>query len=161
MTIRLTRPEDCPALLAVYAQARAFMRSRGNLHQWSEDYPGAESLADDIAAGASYVVEHRGRPVATFCFKAGPDPTYAAIDGAWLYDGPYSVLHRVASDGSVAGMMRLILDFCFERVDTIRIDTHEDNAAMRNCLERYGFGFCGIIRLANGDPRLAYEMRKI
>ena len=27
-------------------------------------------------------------------------------------------------------------------------------------LEKYGFKKCGIIYLANGDPRIAYQMKK-
>ena len=28
---------------------------------------------------------------------------------------------------------------------------------MQHLLEKHGFSYCGIIYLANGDPRLAYQ----
>ena len=39
----------------------------------------------------------------------------------------------------------------------IRIDTHRDNKIMQHNLLKYGFTYCGIIYLANGDERLAYQ----
>ena len=39
----------------------------------------------------------------------------------------------------------------------IRIDTHRDNRIMRHNIEKHGFAYCGIIYLANGDERLAYQ----
>jgi len=31
---------------------------------------------------------------------------------------------------------------------------------MQNCLQKSGFVYCGIIHLANGDPRRAYDWIK-
>ena len=39
----------------------------------------------------------------------------------------------------------------------IRIDTYRDNQIMQHVIKKYGFGYCGIIFLANGDERLAYQ----
>jgi len=36
------------------------------------------------------------------------------------------------------------------------VDTHEDNQTMQALLGKHGFSYCGIIHLANGDPRMAY-----
>ena len=42
-------------------------------------------------------------------------------------------------------------------VTSIKIDTHEDNEAMRRSLIKNGFDYCGIIYLTDGNPRVAYE----
>ena len=39
----------------------------------------------------------------------------------------------------------------------LRIDTHEKNFKMRGMLEKNGYKNIGIIHLANGDERFAYE----
>ena len=39
----------------------------------------------------------------------------------------------------------------------IRIDTHLDNRIMQHVIKKYGFTYCGIIYLASGDERLAYQ----
>ena len=41
---------------------------------------------------------------------------------------------------------------------SIRIDTHKDNVIMHHILRKYGFQHCGVIFLANGDPREAYQL---
>ena len=50
-----------------------------------------------------------------------------------------------------------IMDWCFAQDSNIRIDTHRDNHIMQHCISRYGFTYCGIIYLASGDQRLAYQ----
>ena len=40
----------------------------------------------------------------------------------------------------------------------LRIDTHRDNVIMRHVIDLYGFTYCGIIYLLNGDERLAYQL---
>ena len=99
-----------------------------------------------------------GKPVATFALIEGHDPTYARIyDGEWQNDNPHYVIHRVASMAGVHGIMRAVLNHAFTLTDTIRIDTHNDNVTMRTLLAKYGFSYCGIILLENGDPRLAFQ----
>jgi hypothetical protein len=49
------------------------------------------------------------------------------------------------------------MDWCFSQDGNIRIDTHRDNYIMRHCILSYGFRYCGIIYLASGDDRLAYQ----
>lgn len=49
------------------------------------------------------------------------------------------------------------MDFCFAADRNIRMDTHRDNTIMQHCISNDGFAYCGIIYLANGDERLAYQ----
>ena len=41
--------------------------------------------------------------------------------------------------------------------ELLRADTHEANRPMRRCLERAGFVYTGVITVADGTPRRAYE----
>lgn len=158
MEIRKTKTEDIPEIVEIYDKARAFMRQTGNLLQWNSNYPNAETLSWDIERDGSYVCIKGERIVGSFFFVIGEEPTYKVIkDGDWHNCDPYGVIHRVASDGSTKGLMHKILDFCFQKIDNIRIDTHRDNKVMQNALLSYGFEYCGIIYLSNGDERLAYQ----
>ena len=47
--------------------------------------------------------------------------------------------------------------WCGERISNIRIDTHRDNRIMQKLISRSGFSYCGIILLADGAERLAYQ----
>lgn len=159
MTIRHTAMSDVAAVVAIYQRAREFMRLTGNPRQWHDGYPSRQTLVSDIREGGSHVCVEDGRVVASFYFSTAPEPTYAVIEnGRWLNSAPYGVVHRAASDGSVKGVMKEILDYCFRQIPNIRIDTHRDNRVMQTILTRYGFRYCGIIHLANGSERLAYQM---
>lgn len=41
------------------------------------------------------------------------------------------------------------------------IDTHKDNKITRHLIEKNGFAKCGIIYVADGSPRIAYEKQII
>ncbi len=150
---------DLPEILRLRDMARGIMRDNDNYEQWPEGYPTEETFRRDIEHQHSYVMEEDGKMVATWAFIPGPDPTYAVIyGGAWLDDErPYSVVHRIASTPQSHGVMDSLLQFCFSRTDNLRIDTHRDNQIMRHVLHRHGFAYCGIIHIANGEERLAYQ----
>ena len=38
-----------------------------------------------------------------------------------------------------------------------RADTHADNKIMQHLLEKNGFTRCGVIHVADGSPRFAYQ----
>ena len=49
------------------------------------------------------------------------------------------------------------VEFCSEKISHLRIDTHEDNIVMQHLIIKNGFRKCGIIHIADGSPRIAYE----
>lgn len=155
--IREARPDDLPRILEVIAAARAYMRAGGNTVQWTGGYPSAELLLGDIERGELYVEESDGRVTGCFTFITRPEPTYAEIEGEWPDSRPYGTIHRLASDGSRPGLARRCIAFCRGKIPRLRADTHEANKTMRHILERAGFRYCGVIRVADGTPRLAYQ----
>lgn len=163
MIVRKSAYDDIPMLLNIFEAAKAIMRSSGNMHQWGSGYPSEAVLRNDIDAGVSYAVcNDDGVIVATMAFIPGPDPTYSVIyDGEWPDEMPYFVIHRIAVAAPGGGYARRLLDWVFERAATVRIDTHRDNCIMHHILQKYGFKYCGVILLANGDARDAYHLTKI
>lgn len=163
MTIRHSTPQDLDRMMEIYAHARSFMAAHGNPNQWGPtQWPPRELIEQDIRKGHSYVcVGDDGRVVGTFFFIQGMDvePTYRNItDGAWLDDGPYGVVHRIATDGSARGVGAFCLNWAFDQCGHMRIDTHGDNAVMQRLLGKLGFIHCGTIHVEEDDfPRLAYE----
>ena len=53
--------------------------------------------------------------------------------------------------------MDAALAFCKGIISHIRIDTHQDNKVMQHVVEKHGFRRRGIIYIADGSPRIAYE----
>ena len=96
-------------------------------------------------------------PIAYFALLPSPEPTYDVIEGAWLTDEPYGVIHRMASYPEAHGIFSTIIDYAASRYAHLRIDTHRDNRIMRHLIEKHGFTYCGIIWLEDGTERLAYE----
>ena len=162
MIIRKTRMEELDTMMELYEGGRRWMRQNGNMNQWTNGYPSREQIVADITSGGSYVVEENGEVLAVFYYVYGRDvePTYAVIDGAWLDDEPYGVIHRIASSGKVPGMVQLCSDWALEQNPVLRIDTYQDNHPMQTALERAGFSRCGIIHLMDGSPRVAFQKNK-
>ena len=171
MTIRPAVPADLPALRPVFEAAKAIMRADGNHEQWSAPgFPSEDLLLRDIERGGGFVItsvnqsetsvipsEAKESLIGYFALLPSPEPTYDRIDGAWLTDEPYGVIHRIASYPEEHGIFASIIDFAAARYAHLRIDTHRDNRIMQHLLEKHGFTYCGIIWLEDGTERLAYE----
>ena len=161
MEIRNTRLEELDQVMEVYAYARKFMAEHNNPNQWKNNKPTREQIEKDILAGKHYVCEENGQIAAVFYFAHETDPTYVKIyEGAWLNDENYSVVHRIASSGLVKGAGSFCMNWASTQSRNLKIDTHEDNYVMQNMLKKLGYSYCGIIHLANGDPRMAYQKQK-
>ena len=163
MTVRKTRREDFPAVLKIYEDCRTVMHGRG-LQQWLNGYPGEKDLEADCAAGTSYVLMDGDRVAGCAAVILTGEPSYARIAGSWRTEEPYAAIHRVGVDPALHGK-GIGADFlrALERIagragmPSVRIDTHHDNAPMRRTLLSLGFAECGVIRLEDGSPRVAYE----
>ena len=144
--IRKATSDDLPRIQELIDAGRKKMRAEGNTEQWTDATPILERIVQDMTNGNSYLLEEEGRVVATFAFVKGPDITYQKIyEGAWLNDKPYYVIHRIASEPGVHGILKDVLAWSESFTDTLRIDTHRKNISMRSALAKYGFRYCGII----------------
>lgn len=159
MNIRPTELADLPQVMQIFDKARLWMAHNGNPNQWIAGYPNEEAVVKDMDREASFVCETEdGEVVGVFCFLIGHDPTYDLIEGGeWINNDTYGTLHRLASSGKVKGLGDKVIEWCWNRHQNMRADTHHDNTIMQDLLKRNGFKECGIIYVANGTPRLAYQ----
>lgn len=158
MIIRRTEQKDIDAASEIYELARTYMRECGNKEQWANGHPNAEDVLADIASGDGYVCVDNGEVVAVFFFKKGVDTTYNRIyEGKWQNDEPYAVIHRIAVKYHGRGIADFIYSECFKMHPNLRIDTHRDNIPMQRSLAKNGFKYCGIIYIADGSERFAYQ----
>lgn len=156
-TVRNAILEDLPVLETIYAHARSFMAQTGNPNQWGTKNPPSHQLETDIRRKELYVLENQDGIHGVFYFAMGEDPSYQTIyEGSWGSSAPYGTIHRIASDGS-GGIFAAALEFCKDKSSHIRIDTHHDNKVMQHVVEKHGFIRRGIIYIADGSPRIAYE----
>lgn len=160
--LELAQLEDLPLCMEVLRSGRLFQRQQG-FFQWPDGFPKEEIIRSDIQNGNGYVLRSAGIVAAYLYIGFDGDPYYPAIEGAWLNDAPYAVIHRVAigSDFRGKGLADIIFalaeDVCRSRgVRNLRIDTHAQNQRMQHILEKNGYRCCGTVMQDNG-PRLAYH----
>lgn len=157
--IETAKAEDLSRIGEIYAYARSFMAKTGNPNQWGSTHPPAAQLQKDVEHGKLYAVKLGEKICGVFYFAVEDDPTYHEIsEGNWRSDKPYGVIHRIASDGS-GGILKAAVEFASGHVDYLRIDTHADNHVMQRAVQKQGFQYCGIIYIADGTPRLAYDRK--
>ena len=160
MIIRLAELREKDEILSIYDSARVFMRESGNPNQWAGKYPDEDTVLRDIENEKLYVCTENNDILAVFFYTVGIDPTYLKIyDGKWVNDKPYGVIHRIAVSNKARGkgVAKVCFDFAYEKCGYVRIDTHRVNIPMQRALVKNGFTRCGIIYLANGDERIAYQ----
>ena len=161
-TLEAARPNELDACWEIIREGRAFQNEQGFV-QWTEDYPNRETLRQDIEEGKGFVLKVDGTIAAYMCVDFNGEPAYAEIDGTWLDQAPYVVLHRLAVAQEVKGQgiatefMRRTMTLARERgTGSFRIDTNFDNRCMLRLLAKFGFVRCGEIHYA-GDPRIAFQ----
>ena len=193
LLFRRAAAADIPRIMRIIARAQAQMRAAGSL-QWQDGYPAESDIARDIGRGDGYVLSlPAADPAAGSAGSALPDrdslpdmlpggfaageavaygaavfdgePAYAGIEGRWLTDGAYVVLHRLAVAGGMQGrglataFLRRVGELARRRGGcAFRVDTNFDNRRMLRLLEKEDFRFCGTVRYAGGE-RLAFEKR--
>ena len=153
---------DLPVIWEILQDAIAQRKSEGS-DQWQNGYPSEQTARDDIAAGNAYVLLENDVVLAYAAIILGNEPAYDAIDGRWLTDSEYAVVHRLARSSMAANkgiatrLFKLAEDLCIsEGIRSIRLDTNFDNAAMLKILDALGYTYCGEI-FYQGAPRRAYE----
>jgi RimJ/RimL family protein N-acetyltransferase len=158
MEIKKAEVKQIEQIMDIYKYAREFMKKNGNGEQWGDRHPPRELIEEDIRRKKLYVYMDGEEIACVFYYNIEDDPTYRVIeDGAWLNDKPYGVVHRIASAQGSKGAATCCLNWAFEQSGNIRIDTHEDNKPMRGLLGKLGFVYCGIIYIASGASRIAFQ----
>lgn len=158
--IRKGTIEDIDTICSIYDKARKYMAQCG-IDQWQNGYPERSDVLNDVETGISHVLYDENRVYGAFVLVEGEDPTYLVIeDGEWKDSSPYFAIHRVASDGSHKGVFTQIADFAKSKSRHLRVDTHKDNMNMQRVVKANGFEYCGVIHLADGSPRIAFEFIK-
>lgn len=162
LNFRKATPEDSPKIWQIIQQAILRRKNDGS-RQWQNGYPNQETINSDIKKGVGYVLTENDVVVAYSAIIYNDEPAYETIEGKWLSDGDFNVIHRVAVSDEVAGkgyateIFRRIEDFSKKNnIPSIKVDTNFDNAAMLHILEKLGYTYCGEVYLAGGI-RKAFE----
>lgn len=162
MIFRLATLEDLPQIMPMFEDAVARMLREGK-QQWDETYPCLPHILDDIMAGKGYVMTDGMDVVAYGAVVFSGEPAYDELEGEWLTDGDYVVIHRivVAQKSQGSGVATLFFE-AVERlaaekgIGSFRIDTNFDNFPMLHLMDKCGFEYCGEVSYERGR-RKAFE----
>ncbi len=156
MLFRQAQIDDLEAIWQIILYAKESMRQRGS-QQWQDGYPFRETIAQDIVHCYGYVVEEQGEVIAYMAISGDGEPTYQKIEGAWLDEAPYIVIHRMAvsPQGKGKGLGSYLIQEAektavFKGIGSIRVDTNFDNDVMKHILQKQGYIYCGIIEVRDG-----------
>ena len=92
-TLEPAREADIPRCGEILDEGRAFQRAQGFV-QWTEDYPNAGTVRQDIRDQKGYVIRSGGDIAAYLCIDFGGEPAYAEIRGAWQTEEPSQPLEQ-------------------------------------------------------------------
>lgn len=161
-TLRKALPGDLDEIWKILQFAIESRRKDGS-QQWQNGYPNEQTAKDDIETGHGYVFTENGKIATYSALIKNNEPAYDTIEGAWLSDGDFLVVHRVAVSEDFSGrgiIQKLFLafeDFARENdIPSIKVDTNFDNGAMLHILQKLNYTYCGKVWLAGGE-RVAYE----
>lgn len=160
--LRKAETRDCDIIWDIIQQAIERRRIDGS-NQWQQGYPNLGTVESDIEKGFGYVLTVDGEIAVYTALILNDEPAYSSIEGAWLSNGEFVVVHRVAIDKKFAGkgMVKILFDHIEEftrsqHIQSIKVDTNFDNLAMLKILEAKGYTYCGEVFLAGG-VRKAFE----
>ena len=153
---------EIAAIWTILQQAIQRRKEDGS-NQWQDGYPNPEVIQKDIEKGAGFVLVEGKTIIGYSAVLINDEPAYATIEGNWLTNGDFVVLHRVAiSEKHLGkGLAKLILKHIEEfalsnNIYSIKADTNFDNIAMMKIFETLGYTYCGEVYF-RGNPRKAYE----
>jgi GNAT superfamily N-acetyltransferase len=162
MILRLATLADATTIWEIL-QAAILQRKMDGSTQWQNGYPNEGTVANDIQQGYGYVIEENNMIIAYAAIVFGDEPTYEVINGAWMSNQPYVVVHRVATAPTLKGkgiatqLFLMIEKLALSKnIFSIKVDTNFDNIPMLKIMDNLNYTYCGEI-FVSGIPRRAYE----
>lgn len=162
MAFRKATLNDLDTISDILRRAVQKMLSEGK-KQWTEKYPTRVHALADIERGVGHVLELDGKVVAYGAVVFDGESAYLGLEGEWLSNMPYVVVHRIAVDSKImgkglgAGFLTEVEKYALSKnIRSFRIDTNYDNFAMLHLLPKLGFTYCGEVTYESGK-RKAFE----
>lgn len=144
-------------------QQAILRRKKDGSNQWQDGYPNLEVVKNDIQNNYGYVLTEEKTIIGYCAIVINDEPEYLNIEGNWLTNADFVVVHRIAiSENYIGkGLSKTIIEFIEDlarkiNIHSIKVDTNHDNIAMMKIFDKCGFTFCGIVHF-RGSPRRAYE----
>lgn len=161
-SFRHSTAEDESRIWQIILQAKEQLRLAGST-QWQDGYPTPSIISEDTNAEKGFVLTENKKIIAYGAISFYEE-AYDHLEGQWLYDAPYIVVHRlaVADEMKHKGVAYYFFS-CVEQyamskeIKSFRVDTNYDNQFMLKILKKNGFEYCGEVKYRQGSLRKAFE----
>ena len=112
MNFRKSTFDDVDRILEIIEKAKIELKKLG-LDQWQKGYPNREVIENDIKLGISYILEEISEKndkfenqiskkiVGTIVLSPKKEELYSKIEGKWITNDDYIVIHRLAVDSEI------------------------------------------------------------
>lgn len=161
-TFRKAELSEADLIWELLQQAIVRRKNDGS-NQWQDGYPNLNVVKNDIEKGYGFVLVEGETILGYVAVMINNEPAYQIIDGKWLTNDDFVVIHRVAVSENYLGkglakkIMNYVEDFALQNnIYSIKADTNFDNFAMMKIFESLNYTLCGEV-LLRGAPRKAYE----
>ena len=154
--------EDKNSIWNIIQQAIVRRKADGS-NQWQDGYPNEQSIENDIVTDFGFVLVNEEKIIGYCAVIINYEPAYDAIEGKWLTNDDFVVIHRIAIDENYLGQG--LSGKIIENVEklakknnifSVKVDTNFDNFAMMKIFEKRGYQYCGEVYF-RGSARRAYE----
>lgn len=153
---------DKDSVMKLIDEAKKYLKSLG-VDQWQKEYPALQDIEKDILDAKGYILKDNDAIIAYACIDFDGEESYKTLNGKWLTNDRYAVIHRMAIDNNYKGKGLATAFFKYaeglcktKNIKSIKVDTDEANERMKHILLKNGFVYCGTIRFDNSD-KIAYE----
>lgn len=180
--LRKAEQTETDIAMKIINQAKAHLKEQG-IDQWQSGYPDRMCIEKDIRMGKGYfLAEKSAENLAANCIESSTEyfagneeilgylcidfdgePAYESLDGTWLINGKYVVVHRLALADEVRGkgisfeVFRLVEELCRANdIHDFRVDTDAGNMKMQHILKKTGFEYRGTIEFDDSE-KIAFE----
>lgn len=164
--VKKVEEQDIPTIVELFDRAKVYFAEK-EIPQWKiGGYPEEIDVKVDMNLGYANVLLDQNEIVGYCAIACMVDPTYQIIEGNWLNEESYVVMHRTCiadyckGKGYAGQFVQEAMRIAKQNgIHNIRCDTHEKNLSMRRMLEKNGFVYCGVIYVEDGTPRVAYQLQ--
>ena len=162
LQFRKATSQEIPQIWEILQKAIQHRKEDGS-NQWQDGYPNPEVVKADIEKEAGFVLTEGENLVGYCAVLINDEPAYAGIEGKWLSNEDFVVVHRIAigqdylGKGLAKEMIKFIEEFAIKNnIYSVKADTNFDNLGMIKSFEKAGYVYCGEV-FFRGSARRAYE----
>lgn len=162
MKLELVKINQSSLAMDIIDMAKAHLKQQG-IDQWQTGYPDLECIQKDISNKKGFFIVDDESILGYLCIDFDGEAAYEKLNGTWINDEKYVVVHRMAFSDKARGkgisnkVFKLVEEYSKNKgVSTFKIDTDADNKKMKHILENNGFTFRGTICFDNSE-KIAFD----